>query len=281
MSKGRWTAVIVLGICALAAVWGVQFARTRTGAATVSAADAARNAKIDKISVRLFKEPGEVPAFTVTDISGHALSSSDWKGKVVLVNFWATWCPPCRAEIPDLIALQDKYRDKLVILGISEDDGPVDDVKRFMSDQKVNYPVVMETPELSKIFRGVAALPTTFVLDRDGKLEQKHVGELSPDDTEAEARVLAGLNTNTALVERVDNDDKLRLEHAAQTRNIPGVDLTRLSDAQRTAVVQALIAEDCTCGCTLTVAECRLDDPTCPISLPLAQDIVKKYSAKQ
>ena len=279
MSKGRWTAVVVLGICALGAAWGVQYARTRGGAAPATAAAAAQAARIDKISVRLFREPVQVPAFTMTDITGRPLSSSDWKGKVVLVNFWATWCPPCRAEIPDLIALQNKYRDKLVIVGISEDDGPVDDVKRFVADQKMNYPVVMETPELSKIFRGVAALPTTFVLDRDGKLEQKHVGELSADETEAETRVLAGLNTN-ASVERVENSDKARLEHAAQARAIPGVDLTHLSDAQRTAVVQALIAEDCTCGCTLTVAECRLDDPTCPISLPLAQDIVKKYSAQ-
>ena len=279
MSKGRWTAVIVLGICALVAVWGVQYTRTRTNGATVSATETTRNAQIDKIAIRLFREPVQVPTFTVTDITGRPFSSSDWKGKVVLVNFWATWCPPCRAEIPDLIALQNKYRDKLVILGISEDDGPVDDVRRFVAEQKMNYPVVMETPELSKIFRGVAALPTTFVMDRDGKLEQKHVGELIPDDTEAEMRVLAGLNT-TASVERIDDSDKARLTRAAQARNIPGVDLTHLTEAQRTAVVQALIAEDCTCGCTLTVAECRLDDPTCPISLPLAQDIVKKYSAQ-
>lgn len=125
----------------------------------------------------------------------------------------------------------------------------------------------------------MVALPTTFIIDPDGKLEQKHVGMLNAAETEAEARVLAGLNRN-ASIERVDNSDKVRLENAAQAKNIPGVDLTKLSDAQRTAVVQALIAEDCTCGCTLTVAECRLDDPTCPISLPLAQDIVKKYSAQ-
>jgi thiol-disulfide isomerase/thioredoxin len=269
--------VIVLGICALGAAWGVQYSRSRGNATPASAT--AQDARIDKISVRLFREPIQVPTFTMTDITGRPLSSSDWKGKVVLVNFWASWCGPCRAEIPDLIALQNKYRDKLVIVGISEDDGPVDDVKRFIADQKMNYPVVMETPELSKIFRGVAALPTTFVLDRDGKLEQKHVGELSADETEAETRVLAGLNTN-ASVERIENSDKARIEHAAQARAIPGVDLTHLSDAQRTGVVQALIAEDCTCGCTLTVAECRLDDPTCPISLPLARDIVKKYSAQ-
>jgi thiol-disulfide isomerase/thioredoxin len=275
MTKGRWTAIVVLGLVALAAAWGAAYSRARR---TGTAAESPFPAGTDKVTVRLFREPAAVPAFTLTDLDGHSLSSSDWRGKVVLVNFWATWCPPCRAEIPDLITLQNKYRDKLVVLGISEDDGPVQDVKRFVAEQKMTYPVAMTSPELRKIFRGVVALPTTFIIDPDGKLEQKHVGMLNAAETEAEARVLAGLNRN-ASIERVDNSDKVRLENAAQAKNIPGVDLAKLSDAQRTAVVQALIAEDCTCGCTLTVAECRLDDPTCPISLPLAQDIVKKYSA--
>jgi thiol-disulfide isomerase/thioredoxin len=276
MTKGRWTAVVVLGLVALAAAWGVQYTRARSGTGATSAVATGA----DEVSVQLFREPAPVPAFTLNDLDGHPLSSIDWRGKVVLVNFWATWCPPCRAEIPDLIALQNKYRDKLVVLGISEDDGPVDDVKRFVAEQKMTYPVAMTSPELRKIFRGVVALPTTFIIDPDGKLEQKHVGMLNATQAEAETRVLAGLN-RSASIERVDNSDKVRLENAAQAKKIPGVDLANLSDAQRTAVVQALIAEDCTCGCTLTVAECRLDDPTCPISLPLAQDIVKKYSAQR
>jgi thiol-disulfide isomerase/thioredoxin len=195
------------------------------------------------------------------------------------VNFWATWCPPCRAEIPDLIDLQRRYADKLVVLGISEDDPPVETVTKFVAEQKMPYPIAMGTPELHKIFKGVVALPTTFVIDPDGKLEQKHIGELDAANTEEETRVLAGLDM-TASVERIEDSDKARLENAAQAKNIPGVDLSKLSDDQRKAVVQALLAEDCTCGCGLTVAECRLDDPTCPVSLPLAQDILKKHSAK-
>jgi thiol-disulfide isomerase/thioredoxin len=276
MTKGRWTAVIVLGLVALATAWGARY--TSALRSRIPAGSAISTGP-DKATVRLFREPAAVPAFTLTDLDGHPLSSNDWRGKVVLVNFWATWCPPCRAEIPDLITLQNKYKDKLVVLGISEDDGPVEDVKRFVAEQKITYPVAMTSPELRKIFRGVVALPTTFIIGPDGKLEQKHVGMLNVMEAEAETRVLTGLNRN-ASIERVDNSDKVRLENAAQAKNIPGVDLANLSDAQRTAVVQALIAEDCTCGCTLTVAECRLDDPTCPISLPLAKDIVKKYSAR-
>ena len=230
-------------------------------------------------SIGLFRDPAVLPAFSVTTLDGRQISSADLKGKVVLVNFWATWCPPCRAEIPDLMELQAHYGDKLVVLGISDDDPPVENVKKFVADQKISYPVAMSTPELRKIFKGVVALPTTFVLDPDGRLEQKHVGQLNAANTEAETRVLAGLAV-TATVERVDNSDKVRLENAAQAKSIPGVDLSHLNDAQRKAVSQALIAEDCTCGCESTVAECRLDDPTCSVSLPLAQEIVKKYSAQ-
>src|SRR5262245_38744172 len=154
--------------------------------------------------VRLFKQPTTIPTFTVTDLSGRTISSDSWQGKVVFVNFWATWCPPCRAEIPDLVALQKKYPDDIVIVGVSEDEGPIESVKEFAATYKVNYPIVMVTPEMRKIFKGIVALPTTFVLDRKGQIVQKHVGQLNPVRTEAEARVLSGLDTTTK-VEYVDD----------------------------------------------------------------------------
>jgi thiol-disulfide isomerase/thioredoxin len=227
--------------------------------------------------VRLFKQPTAVPTFTMTDLDGRSISSDSWRGKVVFVNFWATWCPPCRAEIPDLVALQKKYPDEIVIVGVSEDEGPIESVRAFAAQYNVNYPIVMVTPEMRKIFKGIVALPTTFVLDREGQIVQKHVGQLSPVRTEAEARVLAGLDT-AAEVEYVDDSDKVRLENAAQAKTIPGVDLSKLTETQRKAAVQELIASDCTCGCGLTLAVCRLDDPECPVSLPLARAVVAKYS---
>jgi thiol-disulfide isomerase/thioredoxin len=225
--------------------------------------------------VQLLKDPAPVADFTVTDLDGRTISSADLRGKVVLVNFWATWCPPCRAEIPDLIKLQDKYRDKLVVLGISEDEIPADEVKAFVVAQKMNYPVAMTKPELSKIFRGVSALPTTFVISREGKLEQRHVGMLDAEQAELEAQVLLGLNQN-ARIERVDDPASVRLKNAAQATSIPGVDLTKLTPAKRTEAIKALNADDCTCGCGLTLAECRINDPTCSVSLPLAQKMVEK-----
>jgi len=227
--------------------------------------------------VRLLKAPVEVAPFTVTDLKGKVINSADLRGKVVIVNFWATWCPPCRAEIPDLIKLQNKYSDQVVVLGISEDEGPVDAVEAFVAEQKMNYPVALTTPELRKIFRGVTALPTTFVLDREGKIAQKHVGLLNAQMTELETQVLSGVAVN-ARIERVEDLDRARLENAAQATEIPGVDLTKLTPAKRTEAIKAMNADDCTCGCGLTLAECRINDPECAVSLPLAQALAKKFA---
>jgi thiol-disulfide isomerase/thioredoxin len=227
--------------------------------------------------VKLLRDPIDVPPFSVTDLNGRAISSADLRGKVVIVNFWATWCPPCREEIPDLIALQTKYRDQLVVLGISEDEGPIEDVRAFVAQHKVNYPVAMTTPALRKIFRGVVALPTTFIIDREGKIAQKHVGLLNAAVTELETQVLSGMNANVRI-ERVEDADRVRLENAAQATEIPGVDLTRLTPAKRTEAIKAMNANDCTCGCGLTLAECRINDPECGVSLPLAQELAKTFA---
>jgi thiol-disulfide isomerase/thioredoxin len=244
------------------------------GACSAGSAD---SPTADAPVVKLLREPIEVSAFTVTDVNGRVITSADLRGKVVIVNFWATWCPPCRAEIPDLIALQNKYRDQLVVLGISEDEGPIEAVHAFAAQYQMNYPIVMTTPELRKIFRGVVALPTTFVIDREGRIAKKHVGLLNAAVTELETQVLAGMNVN-ARIERVEDADRVRLENAAQATEIPGVDLTKLTPARRTEAIKAMNKDDCTCGCVLTLAECRINDPECAISLPLAQALAKKFA---
>ena len=231
------------------------------------------------VTVRLLENPSDVPAFSVTDLDGKTISSTDLRGKVVLVNFWATWCGPCRAEIPDLVALQDKYRDQLVILGISEDETGEDVVRRFATKYQINYTVAMATPEIRGAFPNVMALPTTFVLDRDGKMAQKNVGMLNARETEAGTRVLAGLKTNAQIVRWDGKEKVLGLDNASQVTGIPGIDLTSLSAERRTEALLALNEEECNCGCHLTVARCRVDDPTCSVSLPQAKEIVKKLSA--
>ena len=112
----------------------------------------------ERVTLRFFRNPATTPEFTVRDLDGRELSSASWRGKVVILNFWATWCPPCRAEIPDLVALQDKYRDRLMVIGISEDEAAPEVVRQFAARHNVNYPIVMMTPQLEKMFPGVNAL---------------------------------------------------------------------------------------------------------------------------
>ena len=232
----------------------------------------------DKLTLRFFRDPSEVPAVVMHDIDGKPLSSADLRGKVVLVNFWATWCPPCRAEIPDLVALQAKYGDRLQVIGVSQDEGSIDVVRRFAAAQHMNYPIVMMTPDLEKAFPGISALPTSFMVDRKGRIVQRHVGMLNAVVTEQETRALAGLPVN-ASIEEVDRAQPAKLENAQATQ-IPGVDLTRLSPERRTAALQKLNTEACTCGCDNTVAKCRIDDPKCTTSLPIAQRIVAEIAAQ-
>jgi thiol-disulfide isomerase/thioredoxin len=264
----RWlTATVFVGL-----LTAVGCSKTPAPASESSSTTAAGS---DDAVVQLLKEPQAVDPFTLTDLDGKTISFADLRGKVVLVNFWATWCPPCRAEIPDLIKLQEKYRDKLVVLGISEDEVSPEEVKAFVTEQKMNYPVAMSTPEMSKIFKGVSALPTTFVIDTNGNMQMRHVGMLDPEKTELEAQYLAGVATNVK-VERVEDETKALLARAAQATEIPGVDLTKMTPAQRTEALKVLNEQNCTCGCGLTLAACRINDPGCEISLPIAQKIAEQ-----
>jgi thiol-disulfide isomerase/thioredoxin len=276
MGRKQWTVACAMLALAVSAAVGILcgrgHVRSRSGPG-----DEVEHESVERVTVRLLREPIATTVFAATTLDGRSISSADWRGKVVLVNFWATWCPPCRAEIPDLIALQEKYRDHLVIVGIAEDEGSVDDVKRFVAEHKINYPIVKSTPELRKIFPVVMALPTTFVLDHEGNLAQKNVGMLNAKETEAGTRLLAGLKVNAEVVKVEANEKAVGLENAAQATDIPGVDLTKLS-VDRTSLLMALNQEACTCGCGLTVAKCRIDDPTCPFSLPQARTIVERLA---
>jgi thiol-disulfide isomerase/thioredoxin len=161
-----------------------------------------------------------------------ALTSNDLRGKVTFINFWATWCPPCRAEIPSLIALQERYRDHLTIIGVSEDEDALDLVKQFVAEHKINYPIVMSTPELQKAFPGVVSLPTTFVLDKDLRSLRKHIGLLSSATTEGEARALAGLPVQ-ASIEYVERINRSASPTRRKPRRFPASISQKLTPQQR------------------------------------------------
>jgi thiol-disulfide isomerase/thioredoxin len=270
------SAAAVLAIAALAAA-----CNTNGEPPVDDPAAAAEIAKDDgeHVTVQLLKERTATKPFPITDLAGREHSSADWKGKVVLVNFWATWCGPCRAEIPDLVELQQKYRDHLVIVGISEDEGPTatDLVTKFADEHKINYPIAFTSPKIQEVFPLNVALPTSYVLDPEGRIAQKHVGLLNARTTEATVRALAGLEVN-AKIEEVDDPNRLSDESAAQITEVPGLDLSSLSDAKRAEVLKALNEEKCTCGCDLSVAKCRIDDPSCTVSLPVGKEIVARLT---
>jgi thiol-disulfide isomerase/thioredoxin len=275
MMNPRRALLIVLLIGAVALAWvSARFGANRSSAATAAVASG------EPITLHFFRNPATVQDISMRDLDGRAIDLASLHGKVTLLNFWATWCGPCRAEIPDLVQLQSKYRDQLQVIGISEDEVGAEVVRSFAAEHKVNYPIVMLTPELEKAFPGIRALPTSFVLDRQGRLVQKHVGMLTMATTEAETRSLAGLPVN-ATVEEFDQTQGLKLENGAQLTSIPGVDLAKLPAEVRSEALQKLNAQPCTCGCDLTVARCRVDDPACGVSLPIARDIVARLQEKK
>ena len=138
---------IILMCVAAVALFAVAAARYRTLSvhARQNGPREARGAAVSNAAtiIRFVKNPQPVPSFVAKDLDGKTVSTADWPGKVTLVTFWATWCAPCRAEIPALISLQHQYADQLRVIGISEDDSPEAEVKDFAKKAGINYQIVM------------------------------------------------------------------------------------------------------------------------------------------
>lgn len=134
-------------------------------------------------SLKPGKDRKPAPDFTLKDVNGKVFKLSDYKGKAVLLDFWATWCGPCKMEIPWFIEFQQKYKDRgLVVLGVAEDDEGWKVVKPFAEQMKINYPIVTGNETTDALYGGIEALPTTFIIDRDGRVAVVHVGVADKED---------------------------------------------------------------------------------------------------
>lgn len=130
------------------------------------------------------------PDFTLQDANGREVKLSSLKGKVVLVNFWATWCEGCQVEIPWLVEFQKKYQPRgLVVIGVSMDDDGWKSVKPWLKEKKVNYPVVIGSDNLGKQY-GLEGMPLTALIDREGRIADVHPGLVNKDATDQQLRAL-------------------------------------------------------------------------------------------
>jgi thiol-disulfide isomerase/thioredoxin len=134
-------------------------------------------------AVKPEKDRKAAPDFTLKDANGASVKLSDYKGKVVLLDFWATWCGPCKIEIPWFIEFEQAYKDKgFAVVGVSMDEDGWNVVKPYLQERKVNYRVLLGTEMIGQLYGGLDALPSTFLLDRAGKIASVHIGLSSGKD---------------------------------------------------------------------------------------------------
>jgi peroxiredoxin len=143
------------------------------------------------VEQRQLKPLQRSPDFVLRDATGKKLRLSDYKGQVVLLNFWATWCLPCKAEIPWFIDFEKRFQKQgLTVIGVSMDEDGWSAINPYIADQKISYPVVLATEEMNELYGGVEVLPTTLLIGRDGKVVFIHKGLIRREDYEKEIRQL-------------------------------------------------------------------------------------------
>jgi thiol-disulfide isomerase/thioredoxin len=218
------------------------------------------------------------PTISVTDISGHQRDLTSYRGKVVVLNFWVTWCGPCRAEIPELVALQSRYRDRgLVVIGIAVEDD-LTSVQSASKQLNINYPVALGDKNLGAVFGGVG-FPTTFVIGRDGRIYSKHAGATSLRILEDEVAQLLATDETAELTgfRPAGKSEPLELPTPEELNSeVPGVDISQLNATQLKDFKILLEKEQCSCGCRRTLLQCLREDRACDHARKLGREELGK-----
>lgn len=138
-------------------------------------------------AIRSDKERKAAPDFTLKDANGKTVTLSEYKGKVVLLNFWATWCGPCKIEIPWFMDFEQQYKDRgFAVLGVSMDEDGWEAVKPYVEEKRINYRVALGNDSVGDLYGGIESLPTTFVIDREGRVAAAHRGLIPKNDYQNE-----------------------------------------------------------------------------------------------
>jgi thiol-disulfide isomerase/thioredoxin len=230
--------------------------------------------------VRAAGKHPNAPEFSLTDINGAKLALSDYQGKVVLLDFWATWCGPCRIEIPEFVQMEQRYRDQgFAVLGVAMQDTP-DSVGKFYQQFKLNYPVAMGNSQLAALYGGIFGLPTSFLIGRDGRIYSQHSGTTGADVFESEIQQLLAAKPGEEVnaFSPAGQAEEIEVGTPGEANaEVPGVDVSKLSTAQLASFEKNLQANACTCGgCKFTLLQCRRQDATCPVSKKIAREMLQK-----
>jgi thiol-disulfide isomerase/thioredoxin len=177
--KSRWIAAVAAAFAVALFTVPWMLRGTRTPSATEATADGQQQVK-----------QAANLGLTLKDMNGGSVHLADFKGKVILLNVWATWCGPCQTEIPELVASYEAYKDKgVVVLGVSLDDTP-EMLRAYASAKKISYPMLLMQDDVDQAFGPFFGVPVTIFIGRDGIISRKHLGPVSKEQVEREIKAL-------------------------------------------------------------------------------------------